>query len=62
MWILREGYCDILLEVFMNVGVVIEMKYAQEAEREQAACTEALKQIEQRSCCKVKGVTGWRIL
>lgn len=43
-----EGYCDILLEVPENrVGVVIEMKYAQE-DRMEAACTEALKQIEQR--------------
>ena len=43
-----EGYCDILLEVPENrVGVVIEMKYAQEDKME-AACTEALKQIEQR--------------
>ena len=41
-----EGYCDILLEVPENrVGVVIEMKYAQE-DRMEAACTEALKQIE----------------
>ena len=40
--------CDILLEVPENrVGVVIEMKYAQE-DRMEAACTEALKQIEQR--------------
>ena len=43
-----EGYCDILLEVPENrVGVVIEMKYAQE-DRMEAACTEALEQIEQR--------------
>ena len=43
-----EGYCDILLEVPENrVGVVIEMKYAQE-DRMEAACTEALKQIAQR--------------
>ena len=43
-----EGYCYILLEVPENrVGVVIEMKYAQE-DRMEAACTEALKQIEQR--------------
>lgn len=43
-----EDYCDILLEVPENrVGVVIEMKYAQE-DRMEAACTEALKQIEQR--------------
>ena len=43
-----EGYSDILLEVPENrVGVVIEMKYAQE-DRLEAACTEALKQIEQR--------------
>ena len=38
-----EGYSDILLEVPQNrVGVVIEMKYAQE-DRLEAACTEALK-------------------
>ena len=43
-----EGYSDILLEVPQNrVGVVIEMKYAQE-DRLEAACTEALKYIEQR--------------
>ena len=42
------SYCGILLEVPENrVGVVIEMKYAQE-DRMEAACTEALKQIEQR--------------
>ena len=40
-----EGYCDILLEVPENrVGVVIEMKYAQE-DRMEAACTEALISI-----------------
>ena len=46
----RRGcsFGDILLEVPENrVGVVIEMKYAQE-DRMEAACTEALKQIEQR--------------
>lgn len=43
-----KDYCDILLEVPENrVGVVIEMKYAQE-DRMEAACTEALEQIEQR--------------
>ena len=36
-----EGYCDILLEVPENrVGVVIEMKYAQE-DRMEAACTKS---------------------
>ena len=43
-----EGYCDIMIEVpESRIGVVIEMKYAQEESLESAG-VEALRQIEQR--------------
>ena len=53
-WLVRsnaesgEGYSDILVEVpETKIGVVIELKYAQEGKMD-AACEEALRQIEEK--------------
>lgn len=55
-----EGYSDILVEVpESRTGVVIELKYAQEGQLD-AACAEALKQIEDKqyaSALKSDGMT-----
>ena len=55
-----EGYSDILVEVpESRTGVVIELKYAQEGQLD-AACAEALKQIEHKqyaSALKSDGMT-----
>ena len=55
-----EGYSDILVEVpESRTGVVIELKYAQEGQID-AACAEALKQIEDKqyaSALKSDGMT-----
>ena len=43
------GYSDILIEIRKNrIGIVIEMKYAQDGNLE-AACQDALRQIEEKS-------------
>ena len=43
------GYSDILVEVPNNrTGIVIELKYAENGDMD-AACSEALKQIEEKS-------------
>lgn len=54
-WLIRSntesgtGYCDILVEVPKNrTGIVIELKYAENGDMD-AACDEALKQIEEKS-------------
>lgn len=42
-----EGYSDISIQTPDRIGIVIELKYADDGNLE-AACTEALKQIEER--------------
>lgn len=52
-WLIRsnaetgEGYSDISVSTPARTGIVIELKYANDGELE-AACTEALKQIEEK--------------
>ena len=52
-WLVRsnaetgEGYCDISIQTPERVGMIIELKYAEDGKLE-AACAEALKQIEER--------------
>lgn len=43
----REGYSDISVSTPVRTGIVIELKYANDGNLE-AACTEALKQIEEK--------------
>lgn len=61
-----EGYSDISVSTPARVGIVIELKYANNGNLE-AACTEALRQIEkrkyteglQRQGMKKSSSTGW---
>ena len=52
-WLVRsnaetgEGYSDISIQTPERVGMIIELKYAEDGKLE-AACAEALKQIEER--------------
>ncbi len=43
-----EGYSDISIQTPGRVGIVIELKYADDGNLEKA-CAEALKQIEERN-------------
>ena len=49
-----EGYSDISIQTPDRIGIVIELKYADDGNLE-AACKEALKQIEEK-----KYVEGWK--
>ena len=42
-----EGYCDISIKTQNRIGIVIEVKYAEDGNLEKS-CKEALEQIEER--------------
>ena len=44
----QDGYGDILVELEENIGIVIELKYSENEDMEDA-CQKALKQIEERN-------------
>ena len=57
-----EGYSDILVEIEdEEVGIVIEVKYADDADLE-AACEEALKQIENKKYEERLSDAGMRMI